>query len=126
MAQGHLASHMRRMRAIYRERAETLTESLRRELGDRLEVPDVPAGLYLTAVAKEPIDDIAISNAALRLGLDVPPLSRYCVSGRVIAGFIFGFGNTPASRIPHVVRGFAALVRDGSRALPGIGSMPPR
>ena len=126
MAQGHLASHMRRMRAIYRERAETLTEGLRRELGDWLEVPDVPAGLYLTAVAKEPVDDVAISNAALRLGLDVPPLSRYCVSGRVLAGFIFGFGNTPASRIPHVVRSFAALVRAGSGALPGIGSMPLR
>lgn len=124
MAQGHLASHMRRMRAVYRERAEVLTDCLRRELGALLEVPDVPAGLYLTAVAKQPLDDVAISNAALRHRLDVPPLSRYCLSGRILTGFVFGFGSTPASRIPHAVRRFAGLFRGAAETSPDIGSMP--
>jgi GntR family transcriptional regulator/MocR family aminotransferase len=112
MKGGYLATHLRRMRPIYEERAEVLTRCLLDEFGDAFEVRAVATGLYLTAVARRAIDDVAISKLALRRGLDVPALSTYCRSERILRGFVFGFGNTPPTRIPRCVETFARAVRD--------------
>ncbi len=110
MESGDLAAHLRRMRLIYQERAELLAHCLREQFGDLFEVPDIQAGLYLTMFSRSDIDDVAISNAALRYKLDVPALSRYCRSDQVLRGFIYGFGNTPPARIPRCVKNFAKAV----------------
>jgi GntR family transcriptional regulator/MocR family aminotransferase len=116
MARGHLAAHMRRMRAIYSERAITLSQSLREECGDSFTVPDVTAGLYLLAEGNDDFDDVAISNAALRHRLDVPPLSRYCLSGKRRRGLILGFASTPTVRIPRCVRALARIIAEMGRS----------
>lgn len=103
MDQGRLASHLRRMRTIYRERAACLTQCLRDRLADGFDVPDVHAGLHLTVHARGPFDDVAVSQALLQKGLDCPPLSRYCRGEAKQAGLVLGFGNTSVRRIPRCV-----------------------
>jgi GntR family transcriptional regulator/MocR family aminotransferase len=91
------------MRTIYRERAACLTQCLRDRLGSGFDVPDVHAGLHLTVHARDPFDDVAVSQALLRKGLDCPPLSRYCRGEARPAGLVLGFGNTSVRRIPRCV-----------------------
>jgi GntR family transcriptional regulator / MocR family aminotransferase len=112
MDQGRLASHLRRMRTIYRERAACLTESLREKLGDRFDVPDVHAGLHLTIRARGPFNDVTVAKALLQKGLDCPPLSRYCRGEAKPAGLVLGFGNTSVRRIPRCVGILAQTVRE--------------
>jgi GntR family transcriptional regulator / MocR family aminotransferase len=114
---GQFARHLRKHRAIYRERAEALIAALRREFGPRMDVPELEAGLQLTVVMKEACDDLAVSDAALRLGLDVPALSPYCRLPDPLSGFLLGFGNTPVERIAPAVGRLARAI-DLVRARP--------
>ncbi|KRE03218.1 hypothetical protein ASE61_12055 [Bosea sp. Root670] len=110
MGRGVLAKHVRRMRLIYRERATILVDALRQALSDRLLIPDVTAGLHLTAHALGPLDDAAVTNAARQRGIDAPALSRYRLQDRTATGFVFGFGNTVPERITPAVRRFAEIM----------------
>ncbi|WP_051614389.1 PLP-dependent aminotransferase family protein [Phyllobacterium sp. UNC302MFCol5.2] len=103
MDRGRLASHLRRMRMVYRDRAACLTQCLRNKLGERFEVPDIQAGLHMTIHARDEFNDVAVSQALLKKGLDCPPLSQYSRSQIVPAGLVLGFGNTSIRRIPHCV-----------------------
>lgn len=103
MDRGRLASHLRRMRTIYCERAACLTQCLRAKLGDGFEVPDAHAGLHLTIHARGPFNDVAVSQALLQKGLDCPPLSRYARGETKPKGLVLGFGNTSVRRIPRCV-----------------------
>jgi GntR family transcriptional regulator/MocR family aminotransferase len=103
MDRGRLASHLRRMRTIYRERAACLTQCLREKLRDRFEVPDAHAGLHLTIHARGPFDDVAVAQALFQKGLDCPPLSRYARGETKPRGLVLGFGNTSVRRIPRCV-----------------------
>jgi GntR family transcriptional regulator/MocR family aminotransferase len=112
MDQGRLASHLRRMRTIYRERAACLTECLRARLSDAFDIPEVHAGLHLTIHARGPFNDAAVSQALLHKGLDCPPLSRYCRGKIRASGLVLGFGNTSVRRIPRCVDILAQTVRE--------------
>lgn len=103
MDQGRLASHLRRMRTIYRERATRLTECLRDRLDDAFDVPEARAGLHLTIRARRPFNDVAVSRVLLEKGLDCPPLSRYFRGQVKRTGLVLGFGNTSVRRIPRCV-----------------------
>lgn len=110
MGRGVLARHVRRMRLLYRERAAILVGALHEALSDRLVIPEVTAGLHLTAHARGPLSDRAITDAARQRGIDVPALSRYRLQSQEATGFIFGFGNTAPERISPAVRRFAEVV----------------
>lgn len=116
MAEGHLAAHLRRMRAIYRERSLLLGEHLRQRLGDRFIVPDVTAGLHLTIRPLVPFDDTAASAALLGRGFDCPPLSQYC-RGELRRGLVLGFGNTGTEKLPAC----AEVVARAVEAACGVG-----
>jgi len=99
MAEGHLAAHLRRMRAIYRERSLLLGEHLRQRLGERFIVPEVTAGLHLTIRPLVPFDDAAAAATLLSWGFDCPALSHYC-RGPARRGLVLGFGNTSTGKLP--------------------------
>lgn len=99
MREGHLAAHLRRMRAIYRERSLLLADCLQQRLGESFAIPHVTAGLHMTIHPNRPFDDIAVASALSRRGFDCPPLSLYC-QGPVRHGLILGFGNTRTERVP--------------------------
>jgi GntR family transcriptional regulator/MocR family aminotransferase len=117
MQRGHFATHLRRHRLVYRERAEALAESLKAEFGGRMNIPEIEAGLQMTVIMNEPCDDVAVSNAALRHNLNVDPLSPCCLLEPKLFGFQIGFGNTPISRIR---RGIANLKRTLDAMRPGL------
>ena len=79
ITEGHFASHVRRMRALYAVRREHLVAALRRRLSGLLEVVPSEGGMQLAATLAPGVDDAAASRAAGRRGprraaaLDVSP-----------------------------------------------------
>ncbi len=110
-AAGHLALHMRRMRALYAKRRSVLLDELRAQAGDYLDVPHVSeGGLRVLATLKHGLDDLRVCGASLAAGIKVDPLS-ICYAGERRSGLIIGFASTPEERIAAAVGRLAAVCR---------------
>ena len=93
IAEGHFARHVRRMRALYRERQETLLALAPRLTHGLLELRHAPAGMRLLGVLPDGVDAVAVANAAAARGVVVTPLSaatpRSVTGGR--GGLLLGY-----------------------------------
>jgi GntR family transcriptional regulator/MocR family aminotransferase len=99
IAQGHLASHIRRMRARYRDQRDRLVAALRRRAGDRLDVDPPDQGMHLVAYLRPGVSDTAVERGALADGVVVRALSRLYVKARPRQGLLLGFSGYPAAAI---------------------------
>lgn len=109
MAEGHFASHLRRMRQLYGERRQALLEAAARHLSGLAEVTAGDAGTHAIAWLKDGCDDIALAESALAAGIAPQALSR----NRLLPGppaLILGYGNTPAERMEAVVANLAEII----------------
>ncbi|HVP60236.1 MAG TPA: PLP-dependent aminotransferase family protein [Myxococcaceae bacterium] len=108
MDQGHFARHLRRMRGVYRERAEALLDALRSCCAGALEPKPCDTGMQLSAMLPPGVSDLAVRDRAERLGIEVGPLSEYAMARRRQGGLVFGFG---AIRPPAIRAGVETLQR---------------
>ena len=108
--EGHFSRHIRRMRAIYKERRSILNESIREEFGFGADVTGGEAGMHLT-VSLKAIRDREIAETAVRQKLWLAPLSSSYLEQPRQQGFILGFGSTENSEIRPAVRKLAALTQ---------------
>jgi GntR family transcriptional regulator / MocR family aminotransferase len=106
IGEGHFARHIRRMRILYRERRNSLVDSINNELGSMVKVLGNEAGLHLTVTLATPVSDTEVAERAARQQLWIWPLSTSYLglSETVSPGFILGYGNTPSDVIPRAVR----------------------
>lgn len=104
MAGGDLASHIRRTRALYKERSDIMISSLRSALSDTFAIPDLNVGLHLTLTSLLQIDDVELAFQLRKVWIDAPALSSYCIRRSDLTGLIIGFGNMPAERIDPAVK----------------------
>ncbi|HEX6995832.1 MAG TPA: PLP-dependent aminotransferase family protein, partial [Gammaproteobacteria bacterium] len=108
-ADGHLARHTRRMRALYRERRNALIRSLER-LPDA-EVLPAQAGLHVTVLLHERKNAARISAAAAKAGVRVQSLDWFALSARCPNGLVCGLGAIPTDRIDAGVKRLAGFLR---------------
>lgn len=111
MAEGQLAAHIRRMRPIYRERAEVLTAALKAEFDGVFVVPDVEAGLHVTITTRNGQDDKPLADKLRSVWIDAPALSQYCSARTDLNGLVLGFGATQAHRFGPIVKRMAHATR---------------
>ena len=52
--EGHFARHIRRMRMLYKQRCETLTEAIRSKMGAQLEIISADGGMHLAGLPCRP------------------------------------------------------------------------
>jgi len=110
MSEGHFARHIRRMRILYRDRRSALVDSIRQELGPRVEVLGGEAGMHLAVTMPDGNRDLEIANRAARQEFWLWPLSP-CYAGEVSrSGFTLGFGSTAVEEIPLAVRRLRSLL----------------
>ena len=112
--EGHFARHLRKTRALYRERRATLVDALHRELGDAVEVQGDEAGMHLVASLARRLDDHDAAVRASRRGLWIMPLSSCYLGPTARRGFVLGFAGADAATIRNAVRTLRALLRDRS------------
>lgn len=122
IAEGRLAAHVRRMRAVYRDRRAALLDALARHAGDVLDVGEPPdAGLHIAVRLRPDVDDVAVSRAARAAGVAAAPLSAYYARSPRTRGFVLGFANTPESQAAPAVRRLATAIRAArDRRLPAL------
>ncbi|QWP77228.1 PLP-dependent aminotransferase family protein [Lysobacter sp. K5869] len=111
---GHLARHVRRMRAVYAPRREALLAGLDAELAPWLQPIPSEAGMHLAARIRDP----ALAPAILaRLPRHMPgaqPISEYAMHASAPA-ITFGYGVIDVEEIRPATRAFArSLARMGA------------
>jgi GntR family transcriptional regulator / MocR family aminotransferase len=104
--EGHLANHVRKMRAIYKRRRQLLLNSLQRELGEWLEPIPCVYGMHIAAVSRNSLDFDAVANSLLQANVKIHSLSRYYLGPKTRTGLVFGFG---AVDLPEMTRGLSLL-----------------
>lgn len=101
LEQGHLARHIRRMRALYAERRNALAEALRAHVQPMLEIELQPGGMHLMARLPPGYTDTAMTASLRRHGITPTSLSICGLEKPYASGLIFGFTNVEAK---HAVR----------------------
>jgi GntR family transcriptional regulator/MocR family aminotransferase len=107
---GHFARHIRRMRALYAARRAALLEASGRHLPGRLEVVGAEAGMQLTALLPDGVDDIALSRRAAQAGVSIRPLSPCYRGPGCRNGLILGYGGVDAQAIDEGIRRLAGCL----------------
>jgi GntR family transcriptional regulator/MocR family aminotransferase len=110
MQQGHFATHVRRMRQMYREQRDVLAATLLRQAADQLEI-DVPEqGMHLVAYLKGGQTDVHIEAAAARARVVVRAISRFYRSASPRQGLMLGFSGFPRQLIVPAAGRLARLI----------------
>ncbi|WP_246793614.1 PLP-dependent aminotransferase family protein [Burkholderia perseverans] len=92
IAEGHFVSHIRKMRALYGLRRQTLLDVLARRYGDALPAMGGDAGLHLVMRLPDGADDRAVARAALERNIVVRALSGYYAdASRAAPGLLLGY-----------------------------------
>ena len=93
---GHFARHIRRMRVLYAERQQALVNAAKSELNGLVEMRPSEAGMHLLGWLPSRIDDQAAVRAASAAGVEVTPLSAYCIEPQERGALRLGYtGYTP-------------------------------
>lgn len=99
--EGHLARHIRKMRAVYRRRHDMITEAITGRLSRHLTPIPSAAGLHVSAAARTAsAGEVArVAGRALAAGVAVQPLSRFQITQPARARLALGYGAIEADDI---------------------------
>lgn len=106
---GAMARHLRRMGPLYARRQQVLRQELAQWFGAAVAVHGGAAGMHLTVVFAQPVNDVALVEAAAALGVSASPLSRYALPEAQAgaaghSGLVLGYGMAPEGMIPSLVQ----------------------
>ena len=118
ITEGHFARHIRRMRSLYAERQAVLIQSAKRDLEGLLEINPARAGMQLIGWLPKGANDQDVSRRAARAGIDVRPLSFYCMEARLRPGLLIGYTGISVPAIRLGIRKLSRVLgsgKDGAR-----------
>jgi GntR family transcriptional regulator/MocR family aminotransferase len=91
MADGHFATHLRRMREIYRERHQVFQDEAAKRLAGLLDFTRSVAGFHVVGRFMHPRhDETVLQDAAEKAGISVSTLGRFCIEPIAERGFVLG------------------------------------
>ncbi|MEK8033033.1 PLP-dependent aminotransferase family protein [Ideonella sp. DXS29W] len=102
--EGHLARHVRRMRALYAARRQVLLEGLQRELAAWLRPIPSEAGLHMAARIVDTAHTDAIVNAMRRCLPGAQTSAEYSMASGPPWALSFGYGTVDAEAIVPALR----------------------
>jgi GntR family transcriptional regulator/MocR family aminotransferase len=108
IAERHFARHIRRMRGLYEVRQQCLVEEARKNLGGMLELAPAKAGMHLIGWLPDGVSDREVSRRAADDGLNLAPVSAYCIDQKLRDGFLLGY---TAHDEKHIRQGMKKLAR---------------
>lgn len=115
IADGHLARHIRRMRALYAERLADFFALAEAELHGLMRVDPVDAGMRVIGWLPERVSDGAVRAEAARRGVMVDSLSRHYLEARAARqGLVLGFAGYDRASTRAGLR----KLREAIRAVP--------
>ncbi|MDT5270188.1 MAG: GntR family transcriptional regulator / MocR family aminotransferase [Acidobacteriota bacterium] len=108
ISERHFARHIRRMRGMYEERQQALVEVARKTLKGMLEVAPAKAGMHLIGWLPDGVSDREVSRRAAEAGLNLAPVSAYCINQKLRSGLLLGY---TAYDEKHIRQGMKKLAR---------------
>lgn len=112
VADGGLAQHIRRMRALYCERQAFFLARAEELLGDLLVLRPAEAGMHLLGLLPEWVDDRAVSAAAARLGVEAPALSSFYRREPPRPGLVLGYAGVGEAETRAGLEKLARAIRE--------------
>jgi GntR family transcriptional regulator/MocR family aminotransferase len=106
LCEGHFSRHVRRMRAIYQDRRDTLVSEIEKHLGGLLTIVNADAGMHLTARLPRGFDDVEVVRLARARGISAIALSTCYMANIGDPGLVLGFGGVPEA---DIIRGVQTL-----------------
>ncbi len=91
IAEGHFARHLRRMLTLYEKRQNVMVEETEKQLGEFLKVSKASSGMHLIGWLAEGLSDQKVAEKAAEKGLNLSPLSSYCINNKLPPGIILGY-----------------------------------
>lgn len=91
IVEGHLASHIRRMRALYMERRSVMIRAIREKMSDVLETWDSEAGMRTVGWLPSNVDDWRVSAEAAKAGIFTMPVSSFSIRPLCRGGLVLGY-----------------------------------
>lgn len=119
IGEGHLASHIRRMRTLYMERRSVMMTLIRGELADILECTDADAGMHTVGWLPAGLDDVLVAGEAARAGINTMAVSSYALRPQARGGLLLGYAGFSPHIIKKGMRELAAVIRN---CAPGKGA----
>jgi GntR family transcriptional regulator / MocR family aminotransferase len=110
IGRGEYDRHVRRARGIYRRRRDRLLRALTKHLPGH-GVEGVAAGVHVLLRLPEGVDDAAVARDAERIGVRVPPLSRFALAPSARGGLVVGYGRIHEEALGAAVAALARVVR---------------
>jgi GntR family transcriptional regulator / MocR family aminotransferase len=107
---GHFGHHVRKMRQVYSERSQLLTEEANRRLSGLLDVEDAQAGMCTVAWIKTRVTEMVLTRRAEQMGLEVVPLSSFVSKYEQKPALFLGFAGCSASEIKRGVSVLEAVL----------------
>ncbi|MEO7182050.1 MAG: PLP-dependent aminotransferase family protein [Gemmatimonadaceae bacterium] len=115
---GHFARHIRRTRALYRDRHRIFLELAAQELEGLVTFDDVPAGLRLLGWLPSNLNDQEVVAEAARRGVVLESLSYRSAEGTLPPALSFGFAPYTAAQTRAGMRTLAEVIRRARDAAP--------
>ena len=115
--EGYLSRHIRRIRAVCSERKQILVRLINAKLNEFIEIKNVDAGMNLIGTLKNGLKDIEIAEAAFARGINVSPLSGFCVKVKLPDSLLFGFTSLDEKEMKRGVLGLREVFENFSRRI---------
>jgi GntR family transcriptional regulator/MocR family aminotransferase len=108
--EGHLLRHLRRMRELYRTRQAAMIHSLDRATDGEIKLAPSLQGMHLAHEIAERIRDTELSERAAAAGVQLAPLSAYCIDAKR-RGWLFGYAGYEEAALARAARALAKQMR---------------
>jgi GntR family transcriptional regulator/MocR family aminotransferase len=112
---GHFARHLRRMRTVYLARRRALLDGLAMHCADHLTVHNADAGLHVSTLLPDGIDDRDVVARLTAHGLTATALSTCYLGDDRRSGLLLGFGGIDEPRLLDSTRLLGEVLRDTAR-----------
>ncbi len=117
ITEGHLESHLRRMRVLYDRRRQTLARALQQQLGDRVTILGENSGMHLMIRVQTGLRDDEVVRCAAAAGVGLTDARIYYAGapGRARAGeFVLGYAPLSERKIQEGVRRLARILLESA------------
>ncbi|MDQ6433854.1 PLP-dependent aminotransferase family protein [Mesorhizobium sp. LHD-90] len=125
ITEGHFATHLRRMRDIYRERHEVFHDEAGKRLGGLLDVARSAAGFHVVGRFVDPRhQEDAVEEGAAKAGLTVSTLGRFCIEPIAEKGLVLGVSAIAPRAIRKGVEDLARVLENTRGSSPATVPAP--
>ena len=109
IAEGHLTRHLRRMRELYARRQAFLVDALARATHGAITLAPCGQGMHLAHEVGPGTRDTDLSRRAGEAGLQLTPISSYCIDARR-RGWLFGYAGFDEASLARAARALGPLL----------------